>query len=461
MNRRELLGAAAAGALLAGPAAAAAATAPGPARRPPNFVVVLCDDLGYGDVSPYGGKIPTPAIARLAREGVTLTDYYAPANLCTPSRAGLLTGRYPVRTGLGFEVIMQGDDRGLPLSEVTIAKALKPAGYATGLFGKWHLGHLGAAWPPTKHGFDTFVGIPYSHDMKPLWMAESHAGSDVATRRDNPVLANLQQDFYAAAEAFITANRDRPFFVELALSAPHLPEVPHPGFDPNTFAGPYGAVVQEIDSIVGRLVAKLAALGLTRDTVVVFTSDNGPWFEGSPGWLRERKGGGAYDGGYRVPCIAWAPGRLPAGRRVASIASGVDVLPTFLAMAGVAPPAGVTLDGRDISAVLRSGAPSPHEALILFDNEVPIGVRTQDWKYVESAYYRGNKLPMAVLGYEQLYDVKADPSENYSVAATHPEIAKAMRERLKAAKAEFAPYRHKDIPPYFKQLREQLQHLQD
>jgi arylsulfatase A-like enzyme len=460
MDRRKLLGAAAAVAL-SGPLARAAPAATANGRRAPNFVIVLCDDLGYGDVSPYGGKIPTPNIARLAREGVLLTDYYAPANLCSPSRAGLLTGRYPVRTGLGFEVIMQGDDRGLPLSEVTIAKALKPAGYATGLFGKWHLGHLGAAWPPTRHGFDTFYGIPYSHDMKPLWMAESHAGSNAASRRDNPVLANLQQDFYGAAEAFITAHKDQPFFVELALSAPHLPENPHAGFDQGTFAGPYGAIVEEIDSIVGRLLAKLTQLGLARDTVVVFTSDNGPWFEGSPGWLRERKGGGGYDGGYRVPCIAWAPGRLPAGRRVGSICMGVDFLPTFLSLAGLPPLAGVTLDGRDISAVLKDGAPSPHEALILFDNEVPIAVRTQDWKYVESAYYRGNKLPMAALGYEQLYDVKADPSENYSVAATHAEVAKAMRARLAAAKAEFAPFRHKDIPPYFKQLRQTLEHLQD
>jgi arylsulfatase A-like enzyme len=460
MDRRKLLGAAAAVAL-SGPLARAAPAAVTKGRRAPNFVIVLCDDLGYGDVSPYGGKIPTPNIARLAREGVVLTDYYAPANLCSPSRAGLLTGRYPVRTGLGFEVIMQGDDRGLPLSEVTIAKALKPAGYATGLFGKWHLGHLGAAWPPTKHGFDTFFGIPYSHDMKPLWMAESLAGSDTASRRDNPVLANLQQDFYGAAEAFITAHKDQPFFVELALSAPHLPENPHAGFDQGTFAGPYGAIVEEIDSIVGRLTAKLAQLGLARDTVVVFTSDNGPWFEGSPGWLRERKGGGGYDGGYRVPCIAWAPGRLPAGRRVGSICMGVDFLPTFVSMAGLPPLAGVTLDGRDITAVLKDGAPSPHEALVLFDNEVPIAVRTQDWKYVESAYYRGNKLPMAALGYEQLYDVKADPSENYSVAATHPDVAKAMRARLAAAKAEFAPFRHKDIPPYFKQLRQTLEHLQD
>jgi arylsulfatase A-like enzyme len=458
MNRRHLLAAAAANALLVGTAARAA---PSAAKRPPNFVVVLCDDLGYGDVSLYGpGGIKTPHIEQMAREGVVATDYYAPANLCSPSRAGLLTGRYPVRTGLGYEVIMQKDDRGLPLSEVTIAKALKPAGYATALFGKWHLGHLGAAWPPTRHGFDTFFGIPYSHDMKPLALYESHAGSD-ETVKSEVVYPQLQQQFYDHAERFIEANKDRPFFVELALSAPHLPEHPHPGFDTQTYAGSYGAVVAEIDSIVGRLFGKLKELKLDRNTVVIFTSDNGPWFEGSPGGLRERKGGGGYDGGYRVPFVAWAPGRLPAGRRVNSMIMGIDLLPTFLAMAGQPPLTGVTLDGLDISNVLTKGAPSPHEALILFDNETPIGVRTQDWKYLDAAYYRDHKLPFSLLGYDELYDERDGRPENYSVAENHPDVVKAMKARLAAAKTQFAPFKHADIPQAFKTLNAQFAHIQD
>jgi arylsulfatase A-like enzyme len=456
MNRRDLLaGGAAVGFAAAIPATAALAS------RPPNFVVVLCDDLGYGDVSVYGaGLIKTPNVERMAREGVVLTDYYAPANLCTPSRAGLLTGRYPVRTGLGYEVIMQQDARGLPLSEVTIAKALKPAGYASGLFGKWHLGHLGDYWPPTRHGFDAFFGIPYSHDMKPLSLYEALAGREHVEQFpvDYP---QLQQGFWAHAERFIEAHKDQPFFVELALSAPHLPEYPHAPYDQTTPAGPYGAVVQEVDDILGRVLGKITALGLAQDTVVVFASDNGPWFEGSPGWLRDRKGGGAYDGGYRVPFVAWAPGRIPPGLRVNSIASGVDLLPTFLSLAGQPPPAGVTLDGRDISAVLTHGAPSPHEAIILFDNETPIGVRTQDWKYLVSAYYRGLRLPVALMGYEQLYDVKADPWENYSVAVTHPEALSAMKAYMDQARAEFAPFRQKEVPAAFKTLRAGLEHMQD
>jgi arylsulfatase A len=458
MDRRRLLGLTAAGISAAALPAFAAPRSPanGAARRKPNFVVILCDDLGYGDTSVYGrSKIRTPHLEAMAREGVVLTDYYSPANLCSPSRAGLLTGRYPVRTGLGYEVIMQPEERGLPLSEVTIAKALKPD-YATALFGKWHLGHRGAAWPPTKHGFDTFFGIPYSHDMSPLSLFESHAGSDevIASPVDYP---QLQQQFYAHAEAFIEANRDRPFFVELALSAPHLPEHPHPPFDDKTTAGPYGAVVSEIDSIVGRLNAKLKALGIERDTLVIFTSDNGPWFEGSAGGLRERKGGGGYEGGYRVPFLARQPGTVPAGKRVSSMAMGIDLLPTFCAMSRRPAPEGVTLDGKDISAVLTQGAASPHDELILFDNELPVAVRTQRWKYVAQGYYRGLMLPYQAMGYAELYDLQADPSESYSVSATYPDVAKAMKARLMAARATFAPFAHKEPPAYFKTLRQSLE----
>ena len=212
---------------------------------------------------------------------------------------------------------------------------------------------------------------------------------------------------------------------------------------------------------MGRLLATLLRLDLAEDTVVVFTSDNGPWFEGSTGGLRERKGGGGYDGGYRVPCIAWAPGRIPAGRTVSSIVMGIDFLPTFVAMAGLPPPTGVALDGRDITDVLIDGAPSPHEALILFDNDAPIAVRTQRWKYLSAVYYRGMKLPYSIFGYEELHDVIADPSESYSVAVANPEVTAQMKARLDAARTEFAPYRQKEIPPAFRALRARGLHPQD
>lgn len=455
MNRRQLLGTAAIGLV----AAAFSGAATAQARRPPNFVVILCDDLGYGDVEPFGGTIPTPAINRMAREGLVATDYYCPANICSPSRAGLLTGRYPVRTGLGYEVILAGDDRVLPRSEKTIADALKPV-YATGLFGKWHLGHMGPTWLPTYYGFDRFFGIPYSHDMKPLAVYDADASGKVTSEPADH--ASLQQRFYARAERFIEDNRARPFFIELALSAPHLPEHPSGTFKGSSRKGAYGDVVQEIDSIVGRLMEKLRSLKLERDTFVIFTSDNGPWYEGSSGPFRDRKGGAGYDGGYRVPFIAWAPGRIPARAKTDTIICGIDLLPTFCALAGLPPPQGVELDGRDISPVLAGrGGASPHDEILLFNNEDVVGVRTQRWKFVDQTYYRGIKVNLGASGeMDQLYDLSQDPAESYSVAATYPDVARDMKARLRAAREVYGPYR-KGAPPFFKKLQQEFLRRQD
>jgi arylsulfatase A len=426
-------------------------------RSQPNFVVVLCDDLGYGDLGPYGGSIPTPAVDRMAREGLIATDYYAPANICTPSRAAMLTGRYPVRTGLGYEVIHPGDDRRLPLSEVTIAGALKPD-YVSGLFGKWHLGQIGADWDPTNYGFETYFGIPYSHDMAPLSVYHVDMSTGESSSA-SPELANLQQQFYTHAERFIERHRDRPFYVQLSLSSPHLPCYPNEAFNGVSEAGPFGDVVVEIDSIVGRLLDKLRELNLDQDTIVILTSDNGPWFEGSTGPLRDRKGGAGYDGGYRVPFIVWAPGRVATGGKSDAILSGIDLLPTFCALAGVPVPAGVQFDGQDISAVLLEGAPSPHDEVLLFDNEDIVGVRTQRWKYVTEAHYRQMRFKLEERGYVGLFDMQRDISESYSIAATYPEVAQEMAQRLERAKATFAPFVG-GMPEFFKRrARERLARL--
>ena len=431
-DRRHVLG------LLATSALHAVASPGYAATRKPNFIIVLCDDLGYGDVEPTGGKaISTPNLNRMAREGMVLTDYYAPQNVCTPSRAALLTGRYALRTGLAQKVILVNDKRVLPRSEITIPEALKPAGYVSGLFGKWHLGHLGPDWQPTKHGFDRAVGIPYSHDAMPLWLFTDES-PDVEPRREDVVLSDLQQRFYGEAESFIMANAHRPFFVELALSAPHLPNYPNAKHRDAKMQSAYGEVVEEIDVIMGRLMNKLRALGLERHTLVIFTSDNGPGYEGSSGGLRDRKGGAGYDGGYRVPCIAWRPGAVPAGRRCNSISMGIDFLPTFCAMADTAPPAGVVIDGKDISQVLTRCAPSPHEALILFDEEEVSAIRTQRWKFVANTYYHGNLRALEKL-YPQLYDMNADPSESFSVAERHPDVVIEMQKRLADARVAFEP----------------------
>ncbi|MDQ4421541.1 sulfatase-like hydrolase/transferase [Sphingobium sp. DEHP117] len=405
-------------------------------KRQPNFIVIYCDDLGYGDIGPMGGRdIATPHLDRLAREGVTLTDYYAPANVCTPSRAGLLTGRYPIRTGLS-KVLLAGDKANMPRSEVTIAQALKPA-YTSALIGKWHLGHSGPAWAPTFYGFDLFYGIPYSHDIAPLKVFEfDRAGQ---TGEWDPDYPRLQQHFCSRAEKFIEEQRDRPFFLELALSSPHLPNFSAPGFEGKSrVAGAYGDTVMEIDAIVGRLLDKLKALGIDRDTLLVFTSDNGPWFEGSTGGMRQRKGGGGYDGGYRVPFIARWPGRIPVNRRSGAIAMGIDLLPTFCGLAGIPLPSGVEIDGKDITSVLTRGGASPHADLLLFQGEEIVGVRTQAWKYVSADFYMERLMLLEGRGYPQLYDM-ARRDEQYSVASLHPKIVEAMQHRLRAAQALFAP----------------------
>ncbi len=456
MKRRQFLGATAATVAALGVHGEAIAAT----RRKPNFIIILCDDLGWGDIEPEGGAtIRTPNLNRMATEGNVLTDYYAPQNICTSSRAGLLTGRYAIRTGLGYSVILPNDERRLPLSEVTIPAALKPAGYVSALFGKWHLGHTGPSWQPTRHGFDQFFGLQYSHDMKPLALYTDN-GPDQEPTREEVIEDQLQQRFYAAAEKFITDHADRPFFVELALSAPHLPNYPDARFRDKTMQGAYADTVTEIDAIVGRLMAHLKTLGIDRDTLVILTSDNGPWYEGSTGGLRDRKGGAAYDGGYRVPCIARQPGVVRSGMRTHSIAMGIDFLPTFCAMAGIPNPAGVELDGRDISALLTQGASSPHDQLLLFNDEDVVAVRTQRWKYATRSYYHGSLATTENVGYPQLFDVAADISESYSLAKVQPEVLADMQARMEAARARFGPLKARQPPKVFRdRLQQQLKQL--
>lgn len=413
---------------------AAMAKAP---KRKPNIIVVLADDLGYGDVGTFGANmIKTPALDKMARDGVKLTSFFASANICTPSRAGLLTGRYPIRTGLAHQVIMPNDSNGLPRSEITIAEALKPD-YATALIGKWHLGHVDPFWPPTVQGFDLFFGLPYSHDMKPLGLYTSQPGVELT--REDVDYHQLTQRFFDRGLNFIDDNRDKPFFLMLALTAPHIPLDPHPNHAGHSKAADYGDVVEEIDTNVGRLLKHLKALGLDKDTLVIVTSDNGPWIEGSSGPLRDRKGGAAWEGGYRVPFIARHPGVIPSRRVSDQMAMNIDLLPTILQWAGLPLPA-VELDGRDLTNLLtRRSAPSPHEELILFNNELVAAVRTQKWKLIVRAYYRTIDIPLERINSWVLVDLAQDPGEAYDVSALHPDVLADMTARLERAKAKFEP----------------------
>lgn len=443
MNRRHFLASTVATAALG--ACTTQQLASNPTRKP-NIVLILCDDLGYGDLGVFGSNvIRTPNIDRMASEGARLTTFYAGANICTPSRAGLLTGRYPVRTGLGWQVIQATDTRGLPLSEITIAEALKPD-YATALIGKWHLGHVAPFWPPTGQGFDLFFGLPYSHDMKPLNLFTKEPGVELT--QEDVTMDRLTERFFERGLRFIEENRDRPFFLMLALTAPHIPLDPNPSHAGHSVVGEYGDVVEEIDEDVGKLFAKLKELNIDDDTLVILTSDNGPWWEGSTAGLRDRKGGSGWDGGYRVPFIARHPGRIPAGLVSDAMAMNIDLMPTFMAWTGRPLPA-AELDGVDITSVLTTrAATSPHDELILFNNEDVAAIRTDRWKYVVRAYYRSLEAPLDTIGrddWEQLIDLKNDPAESYDVSSLHPDVLADMKARIARARAKFAPFKvHKD-----------------
>ncbi len=410
-----------------------------------NFVLILCDGLGYGDTGTYGGSIPTPALDRMAREGLVATNCYSPAVPGTPSHAALLTGRYPLRTGLAGTIGLN-DNRVLPSTEKTIASILKPD-YVTGLFGEWSLGHAGPTWLPTNYGFDVFFGIPYGHDLQPLplWDADAKTGAATYIPADLP---NLQQQLYARAEYFIDKNRDQPFFVELALSSPHPPEYPSADYKGSSVAGPYGDSVREIDALVGRMLDKLAALKLEHNTVVIFTSSNSVWFKEAAKGSRD-PAGASYDGGYRIPFVAWSPGQIKAGSKTTTLISSLDLLPTFCSLAERPLPSDSDLDGRDISEVLTKNEPSPREEILLFKDEKIVAIRTPKWKYATEVFYRGPVANFEQEGgtFSELLDMSAGSAQEIrNVAASNPEVVTDLRNRLQEARKEFASFAH-NTPP--------------
>lgn len=403
--------------------------------RQPNIVVILADDLGYGDLGSYGGDlIDTPRLDAMAEKGVRLTSYYAPANVCTPSRAGLLTGRQPIRYGLARGVIHPSSDHGLPPEEVTIAEALTQIGYETMMVGKWHLGHQDGLWP-TDQGFGHFFGVPYSNDMTPFPLM---AGKDVIEETADQT--TLTKRYTEEAVAFIE-GADAPFFLYLAHTFPHIPLFASEAFAGASAAGPYGDATEEIDWSTGEILDTLEREGLTEDTLVVFTSDNGPWFEGSAGGLRGRKGG-SYEGGHRVPFLALWPNTLPPGAVIDAPVTGLDLFPTLARLGGAALPA-AEIDGADVWDVLRDDTPSPHEAegVLLFNEDQITGLRQGDWHLVAQDYYKTYDVSLTSVGYPLLFDVRADPAMRYSQAARQPERAREMLDAIAAARERY------DVPP--------------
>ncbi len=399
--------------VLARLAVSRAATTP-----PPNVILINCDDLGYGDLACYGAQdIRTPHLDRMAREGTRFTDFSVTSALCTPSRASLMTGKYPGRVGLATGVLRPNATTGLAGSETTLAEVFKPVGYATACIGKWHLGFL-PGMRPLDQGFDTYYGVLHNLDRFETVVFEKEGGmpllrDDVVEKR--PAMpAEMTALYTAEALAFIAANRARPFFLYLGHAMPHLPFDASPRFKGKSARGLYGDAVEELDDSTGQILAKLRALGLADKTLVLFTSDNGPE-RNTPGTAAPLRGTKhtVYEGGLRVPLIAWWPGRVPANRVCDEFIATLDVLPTFVRLAGTAAlPA--QLDGFDITAVLlgSSGARSPRTTLY--------SLYGLNQRRLESLRAGAWKLHLA--SPPQLYDLARDPAESTNLAPQQPAV---------------------------------------
>lgn len=434
----------------------------GEPARPPNVVFFLADDLGYGDLGCCGQKRwKTPHLDRLAKEGVRFTDFYVAQPVCSASRAAFLTGCYPNRIGIQG-ALGPNATVGLSSKEATVAELLKAKGYATACVGKWHLGHR-PAFLPTRHGFDEWFGLPYSNDMWPMHPEGPKAGYpplplyENETIVDAEVTADEQKELttrYAErAIAFIEKNKARPFFLYLPFAMPHVPLAVRKGTEGRSGAGLYGDVIEEIDDAVGAVLSALAKHGLNENTLVIFTSDNGPWLSygdhaGTAGPLREGKGT-VWEGGVRVPFLARWPGRIPAGAVQGEPAMAIDLLPTLVQLAGAEPPR-LPIDGKDIGPLLRAepGAKSPQAAYFFYyhDNELH-AVRAGRWKLTLPHSYRSmlgqapgrggvpGKYVQKKAGLE-LYDLSDDPGETQSLAAVRPEVVAELQRHVDAARAD-------------------------
>lgn len=455
-NRRDFLkavGFAAVSLAVPGPAAAQRS------KQRPNFVIIYADDLGYGDLGCFGHPtIRTPNLDRMAAEGAKLTQFYSAASICTPSRAALMTGRLPVRNGMCSNkrgVLFPNSGGGIPASEITIAEMLQKSGYTSACVGKWHLGHL-PQFLPTSNGFDYYFGIPYSNDMDRVKGAHRDACTnpkveyfDVPLMRNEEIIERpadqntITKRYTEEAVRFIKKSKRKPFFLYLAHSMPHVPLFASEDFKDTSLRGIYGDVITEIDWSVGQVLEALRKEGLAENTLVIFSSDNGPWLVfkehgGSAGLLRGGKGS-TWEGGMREPTIAWWPGRIKAGSVITDMTSTLDIFPTMVEFAGSRMLRDRVYDGYSMVDLLTGKGGGKRNIMYFYRGTQLRAIRKGAWKMhvYTKADYKGGKVekhdpPL-------LFDVEGDPSEKYDVAAKHPDVIEDLKKEIEKHKATVKP----------------------
>jgi arylsulfatase A len=420
-----------------------AAPAESATSEQPNIVIIYADDLGYGDLACYGHpSIRTPNLDRMAAEGMRFTDFYSAAEVCTPSRAALLTGRYPIRSGMcdyQRRVLLRRSKGHLPADEVTLPELLKGRGYSTALIGKWHLGvwSINPEGHPMKHGFDHFFGLPHSNDMDPApgapkaarkrldqqaawWNSPLYRGTELVEQPTDQ--SSLTRRYTEEAVKFIRENKAKPFFLYYAHTFPHIPLFASERFRGKSAAGVYGDAVEELDWGVGEVLEALRREGVEKKTIVIFSSDNGPWTSmekagGSAGLLREGKGS-TWEGGMRVPAIAWWPGKVPAGVVQREMATTMDLFVTFAKLAGAAAPSDRPIDGVDISPLLFNTGKFERDAFFYYRGQQLYAARLGPWKahFITRTGYGPD--PAEPHDPPLLFNLGDDPGERFNVAAS-------------------------------------------
>lgn len=403
---------------------------------PPNVVLIYADDLGFGDLHVYGSSLSTPNLDKLAAEGTRFTNWNSANPVCSPSRASLLTGRYPTRVGVP-KVLFPQDKEGLNLDEQTLADLLKTKGYKTQCVGKWHLG-VTASYLPTKRGFDHYFGIPYSNDMTPRVLLRD---SNVVQQEAD--LTSLTRLYTEEATKFIRDSKGSPFFLYFPHTFPHIPLGASERFRGKSPRGIYGDVLAELDWSVGEVMKTLQETGAARNTLVIFSSDNGPWYQGSSGRLRGRKGE-TWEGGVREPFIVSMPGRIPKGKVSTALGSMLDVTPTVAALCGATPP-NKPVDGLNVWKLWTGEAAQiEREPLLYFDDVHLQCARWGKWKLHVSRYNRKVYSPPPAIGLRnlllpnpELYDLDTDPDESFDIADLHPGIVRDMLAKIETQMKTF------------------------